>query len=667
VIPSPRPPEAPVEAPSHRGTERTAWRWFAVATLVVPAALLVTADTVTDVAMAATTALVLLTITLRVRHLVRDLEGTRASDVADQRERDRRRFEALVRHTEDVLLVLDRAGTVTYASPSALGLFLTDPTGWSRDDLVGLLHADEREATAAALDERLATADGRSIRLNARFVDRADGRPQHGELVAVDLRDDPDVAGVVLTIHETTQRAELEAELRHLAFHDALTGLPNRWLFQDRLSQALSRAARTGRRVAVLLADLDDFKDVNDTLGHPVGDQLLQVVAARLETSLRATDTVARLGGDEFAVLCEDLDASRDAVLAARRVLAVTDDIVEVDGQQLRVGMSVGIAVDTGERNADELLRDADIALYEAKAQGKQRWSLHRATMTARTQARLQLAADLARAVADDTLEVAYQPIHRLDDGAIVGVEALARWDHLELGPVPAEEFIALAEQNGLILRLGHRVLNRALGDLAAWYARRPDLDLRMGVNISARQLRDPKLVARVGAALDRHEIPPERLVLELTESVMLSDPDQAMQVMRELRGRGVRFAVDDFGTGYSSLAYLRQLPVDIVKIDRTFIRDLTTDLGSRDLVRAIIDLGRGMSLDVLAEGVETDAQRRILRDMGCDFAQGFHFDRPLCPGVMARRLGGSATRAGATRAEAPRSPDVLRPTGSDA
>jgi diguanylate cyclase (GGDEF)-like protein/PAS domain S-box-containing protein len=584
------------------------------------------------------TAAVLGLVIARVSLLLHELEELHRHDVRDQRERDRRRFEALVQHASDVVLVIDRRGRVSYASPSAQDVLGEAPIGWSYERLSQAIHPDERTATVAAFEERLAGAAGRPVRLNARLQDRQ-AREHHVDIVAVDLRDDPDIAGTVLTLHETTERAELEAKLRHLAFHDPLTGLTNRPLLIDRLSLAQARARRVGAQNAILLCDLDGFKDVNDQLGHAAGDVVLRQVADRIRAVARATDTVARLGGDEFAVVCEDIGTARSAILAARRTLHALSSPVEVDGQRIEIGVSIGIVVDTGERSAEELLRDADVALYEAKAEGKQRYALHRASMTLRAQARLQLASDLTRAISERRIEVAYQPIVQLPSGRIVGVESLARWDHPVRGPIPPAEFIDVAERSGAIVRLGDLVLEGALAATRHWLDDRPELLLRIGVNISARQLRDPDLVGRIAALLATYDVPASWLVLELTESTMLDDVDTALSVMHQLKSFGVRFAVDDFGTGYSSLAYLHRLPVDVVKIDRGFTNDLGHDLGVDQLVRTVVDLGRNLELDTLAEGVETVEQRRILESMGCGFAQGYLFAPPLSREDLGRLL----------------------------
>ena len=606
------------------------------ATLSLPALLVLRAHDGNDVLIAGVLTLLLLAVTIRTAHLLRTLDASRHQGLRDQRARDHRRFEALVRHATDVLLVLDSRDLVSYASPSAIDLFGVDPVGWTLQQLDGRLRTEDREV--AAIQALIASADGRPVHLRARMPGEHEA-DRHLDIVAVDLLDDPDVNGIVLTLRETTERAALEEELRWLAFHDSLTGLSNRQLFQNRLAQAVNRASRTGRDLAVLLCDLDDFKDVNDTLGHPAGDRLLQELAHRFEGAIRTTDTVSRLGGDEFAVLCEDLDDGHDAVLTARRLLEATRDPIHIDGHELRIGMSVGVAVDDGTRSSDELLRDADVALYDAKAEGKHRWSLHLPDMTARAQARSQLATDLGRAVADDRIEVAFQTIVSLDDGRTVGVEALARWDHPIRGLVSPKEFIAVAEQSGLIVPLGNRILDRSFAALASWRDARPGLVLRLGVNVTTRQMRDGDLVEQIEQLLRRYAIDPSWLILELTESVMIDDLGPAITAMRELREMGVGFAVDDFGTGYSSLSYLRRLPVDVVKIDRSFVQELTTDPTARDLVEAIIQLSRTLRLDSLAEGVETDEQRAILRSMGCGFAQGHLFSSPLPGSVITQRL----------------------------
>lgn len=609
---------------------------LAVATLVLPIAGLLLADSDSDRLLAVATAVLLLLITLRVWLLLRELEHSRDVAVARQRQRSHHRLEALLQHATDVLLVVDR-DRIAYATPSAPQLFGTDPSGWHIDRLDRHLEGDDVHRLLLAAP----TTDARP--LDAR-IHGTDGTVHQVELVAVDLRHDPDVRGTVLTLHETTERTRLEAELRHLAFHDALTGLSNRELFLDRLAHARARAERhEDTWLAVLMCDLDNFKAVNDTLGHAAGDALLIEVGRRMQSQVRSADTVARLGGDEFAVLCEDVAGAGDAGATARRILEAIRQPLTVDGHELHVGTSIGVAVDDGSREVDELLRDADIALYEAKAEGKQRWSLHSRSMTVRAQQRRSLSAELAEALERHDLDVAFQPMVALGSGTTTGFEALARWHHPERGLIPPMEFIAVAEDAGLIPALGELVLRRAVDALVEWRRLRPDLDLTVAVNVSSRQVRDPGLVRSVARELQRSGLEGHRLLLELTESTMLDDTDQTHGVMHELRGRGVRFAIDDFGTGHSSLAHLHRLPVDRVKVDRSFIAELGVDGGSDDLVRAIVQLGRSLKLDVLAEGVETDQQRLLLDAMGCTLAQGYLFHRPAPEADITRWLTDSA------------------------
>ncbi len=584
-----------------------------------------------DLLVAAGSGVLFLLAVLRVRQLLRELSLLRreefASHLADQESRLARRFEALVQHTSDVLVVIDADGRVTYATPSAAGLLGDDPVGFSADQLAELIHPDERRATIGTLRSRIGESRGRPVTISARLGDRGEGA-RYVQIVAADLRHDPDVAGVVFTLQETTHRIELERELRFLAFHDPLTGLCNRQLFENRVDHALDRARRGSDRLAVLVCDIDDFKDINDSEGHRAGDEVLRILAERLERETRASDTVARLGSDEFAVLVESLDETRSAIELAERLLDAIGEPFEVAGRQLKVTGSFGVAVDAGERSGQELLRDADIAAHAAKTEGAGRWSLHRTTMTAETQDRLTLASDLNAAIVAGTLDVAYQPIVEVQTCAIVGFEALARWTHPVRGPIPPDRFIPMAERSGAIIGLGRLVLSRSLANLCRWLEQAEHADLHITVNVSTRQLHDPAFATTVMQLLEHHGIAPEQLVLELTESVLIRD-EAVMRSIGQVRERGVRLAVDDFGTGYSSLGYLRELPIDLLKIDRSFISALEIDPSADELVRTIVDLGRRLGLEVVAEGVETHFQHEALKAMGCPYAQGYLFDRP--------------------------------------
>jgi diguanylate cyclase (GGDEF)-like protein len=449
----------------------------------------------------------------------------------------------------------------------------------------------------------------------------------------------------LVTIQDVTERNALEAELRHQAFHDALTHLANRALFSDRVDHALGRRNRNGGSLAVLLLDLDGFKTVNDSLGHTAGDSLLVGVASRLGAMLRTGDTAARLGGDEFAVLLEDLDSEEDALDVAQRVI---DDIARpfsIAGKEIFVSASVGITLggDHGD-NADEMLRNADTAMYRAKNQGKGCYRMFEAEMHSAAVARLELESDLRRAVDEHELVVHYQPIIEAATSEIIGFEALVRWLHPTRGLVPPLDFIPLAEENGLIVDIGRYVLRAACMQIAEWRTVHPDLT--MSVNVSARQLSDPQLVDDVMQVLDDTAIDPSALTLEITESAVIDDPEIAFARLTVLKALGVRLAVDDFGTGYSSLSSLRNLPVDTLKIDKTFIDGVTSGAEAAGVVHAIIALAETLHLGTVAEGVEHRDQVRRLGELGCQQLQGYCFSKPLPAteiGTMLQQFGTAA------------------------
>ena len=390
----------------------------------------------------------------------------------------------------------------------------------------------------------------------------------------------------------------------------------------------------------MLFVDLDDFKLVNDALGHAVGDQLLRSVAERVRTCLRVADTAARLGGDEFAVLLEDLSQPADAVVVAERILQALDEPFQVEGQPLFANASIGIAFGScGELGAGELLRHADIAMYRAKVAGKARYVVFEAAMQEAIRARAELEVDLRQAIQRQELSVHYQPIVHLGSRSICAVEALARWDHPLRGTLSPADFIPVAEQSGLIIPLGRWVLERACRQAVQWQDLfRFDPPLTVSVNLSARQLHQPGVVADVAAALRRSGLDPSRLVLEITESVLMQDSDDTVSRLWELKKSGVRLAIDDFGTGYSSLGYLRRLPVDILKIDKTFVDGLgRPDEGP--LGEAVVNLGNTLGLTTVAEGVEGDEQLERLEALGCSLAQGYLFSPPVPPEAAARLL----------------------------
>ena len=453
------------------------------------------------------------------------------------------------------------------------------------------------------------------------------------------VRNGPRLLGVGSVVIDVTGQREAEKALTHSATHDALTGLPNRALFSDRLLVALAQAERTGSLVAVLFCDVDRFKMINDSLGHSAGDALLRQVGARLATVVRQGDTVARLGGDEFALLCTDVAGVDEARAVGERVCAVLREPIQVGPRLLTSTMSVGVAVaEPGERDVADLLRDADVAMYQAKDAGRDQVAVFDATLRVSASERLELHGDLRGAIAAGQIDVAYQPVIRLADmngnGArdgVVGLEALARWRRDGHGDVSPAAFIPMAEDLGLIHALGEHVLRTACAQLAQW-REETGLPLTVAVNMSALQLADHGCVDLVADVLRDVGLPPGALELEITESVLMLDVEQSLHRLAELRELGVSVAVDDFGTGYSSLAYLRDLPVDVLKIDRSFTSRLPAD---RAMFSFIVELARAIGATTVVEGVETDEELRLVVELGCDQAQGFYLSRPLTPDAV--------------------------------
>jgi diguanylate cyclase len=426
------------------------------------------------------------------------------------------------------------------------------------------------------------------------------------------------------------QRDALEEDLRHLAFHDALTGLANRALLHDRVEHALASAPRSGRTVALCFGDLDGFKTVNDTLGHHVGDSVLVRASRLLSSIVRPGDTVARLGGDEFAVLMVDVERPDTAVDFAHRIVSVLRDAPDFEGSQVGLSISVGVAYAEPGKTTEQLLSEADSAMYEAKERGKNCVEVFRSSMRSRMLERLDLTNGFRWALGRSEFFLKYQPIVSLSDNRLRGFEALVRWNHPTLGEVAPLRFIPMAEETGFIVPLGRWVLVEACEQLAAWTAD-SDQDLTLSVNLSRRQLISPQLAEEVSTALALSNIDPHRLILEITESVLMENPERAAQALGELRAMGIRIAVDDFGTGYSSLSHLARFPVDVLKIDKSFIDPLiNVDPASSALVTAIIGLARSLGLEVIAEGIEHESQLHRLVDLGCEQGQGFLMAHPL-------------------------------------
>ena len=587
--------------------------------------------------------------------LFRRFEAARRSGelgVAAAKAQGEARFQALVLHSSDLISLVDASLAITYQTPS-----ITRLLGYAEDELIGtqlaeLTHPEDRLSLLAARAEVTAGTHGSTTsQLRLRHKD---GSYRHVQSIHTNLLDDPDVQAVVVTTRDVTAKKQLEAQLQHNAFHDTLTGLANRALFADRLDHALARTDRLAAPVAVLFVDLDDFKAVNDGSGHTTGDELLVAVADRLRQTLRPGDTIARLGGDEFAVLIEDAAEPGRPAAAAERLLAALaepfDAIGNGTGSPVRITASVGIATGAaGQHDAAELLRHADVAMYAAKAAGKGRFSVFEPEMESAIIGQLQLKAELARAVEHGEFTVYYQPTVELSNGRLAGVEALVRWQHPERGLVPPLDFIPLAEQTGLIVPIGRFVLREACRQMRAWHTSYPTSPrMTVSVNLSARELDEPGLVDSVRDVLAETGLDPAHLVLEITESVLLVDLPATISVLAALRALGVRLAIDDFGTGYSSLAYLENLPVDILKIDKSFvdrIGDAPTDIPGVDdpnqsvMVSAISQLGHALHLELVAEGIEQREQVSTLQGLACQYGQGYYFARPLTSGALAELL----------------------------
>jgi len=434
----------------------------------------------------------------------------------------------------------------------------------------------------------------------------------------------------LLNSRDATNSKDLEEQLRRLAFHDPLTLLANRALFRDRVEHALAVSKRSDRGVAMLFIDLDNFKTVNDNFGHSQGDRVLSATAQRLIQCTRSGDTVARLGGDEFAVLLENLTSQDPVVEIAGRIVTSLKEPFPFLGSDLRVAASIGIAFATPDDGVEELLRNADVAMYSAKAQGKGRYAIFVAEMPDVANKRLQVEAELAQALTKDEFLLHYQPIVELRSGYLLGVEALVRWRHPKRGLVAPGEFLGIAEDSGQMIALGRWVLRQACAEVKAWQARLPEgRQVRLAVNVSVGQLRDSDLVADVTQALLESQLDPGCLVIEVTEGVLMHNTESMLVKMKKLNKLGVRIAIDDFGTGYSSLAYLHRFPIDIVKIDRSFIERLGGVEDGAALTRAIITLGDTLGLEVIAEGVELEHQQRELIELGCVAGQGYFYAKP--------------------------------------
>ncbi len=573
--------------------------------------------------------------TIKGMRLYGDLELSRG-----ELEQSEERFRSLVQNASDLVTVISADTTVTYQSPSVTRLLGYQPDEVFGRRLTELMHIDDVARTLAVLNGAL-TDPGNIVVAETRLRHR-DGSWRDVEFIGSNQAQNPAIAGVVLNVRDVTERKALEKQLRHQALHDPLTKLANRTRFADRLEHALGRAARGNRAVSVLFMDLDNFKGVNDSLGHSAGDVLLTQVAERVQLCLRPGDTVARLGGDEFAILLEDVPSPADAIAVTQRIFTSLVDPFEIEGKELVVRASVGIATSeaTGAHDADALLRDADVAMYVAKSQGKGCYRQFEPSMQVSMMERLELLADLQRALDRNEFVLHYQPMVLLETGRLTGMEALVRWQHPHRGLIQPADFIALAEESGAILRLGKWVLTEACRQAADWYARyQGNGAWSMSVNVSVKQLQSPSFPTEVANAIDGSGLEPHRLILEITESVMMQDVASMMKRLTELKELGVRLAIDDFGTGYSSLSYLRQFPFDLLKIDKSFIDDVGSVVSQKELTQAIIGLGKTLDLELVAEGIEHSDQLSRLQSMDCQLGQGFLFAKPLEPSAVEELL----------------------------
>ncbi|HEV2271149.1 MAG TPA: EAL domain-containing protein [Steroidobacteraceae bacterium] len=532
-------------------------------------------------------------------------------------------YASLIANASDVIMIIGTDGVVRFASPAATRTLGLNPEQITGKSLAGLWGGEDGERLRSFLDEIAHTTSG--------VVGPVELRMKHAgrviEGVGSNLSNDPAVRGLALNFRDISERKILEEKLRQLAFHDPLTLLANRNLFRDRVQHALSRAQRGESRSAVMFLDVDNFKNINDSLGHDAGDRLLQAVAQRIVKTSRSSDTVARLGGDEFGVLLESVGAPVEVQRVADTLIESLGTPFSLDGREVRVTASVGVAFSAQDTTAKALLSNADLAMYHAKAAGKNRHVIFQPQMQTLLHERLRLEADIGRALDQEEFFLAYQPIVDLGTRVLLGVEALVRWRHPEAGVLMPASFIHVLEECGQIAALGRWVLKQACRDVCAWRNSIAGASgLRLAVNISARHLQHGELVHDVLQALENSGFESGNLVIELTESTMMYNTEVNLERFHRLKQLGVKLAIDDFGTGYSSLSYLHRFPIDILKIDRSFVNGLTSSGDGPDLARAVITLGETLGLDTVAEGIELEPQVAALLSLGCVAGQGFLF-----------------------------------------
>ena len=540
------------------------------------------------------------------------------------------RYASLIANATDVIMIVAVDGTLRFASPVAertLGLKSDELEG---RNLIDLWAGSDSEQLRAFLTEIQSAPTGAAVGPVELRIHRGDARYTL-EIVGSNLLQDPAVHGLALNLRDTSERKALEEQLRQRAFHDPLTMLANRNLFRDRVQHALTLANRDRPSVAVMFLDLDNFKNINDSLGHEVGDRLLQAASQRLVQATRSSDTVSRLGGDEFAILLEGITLPTEVERVATSLIDTLSQPFSLNATEVRVSASIGVAYSTPDVDVEALLSNADIAMYHAKAAGKNRHVIFQLQMQELLHERLRLEADMARGLENREFFVEYQPIVDLGTRALLGVEALVRWRHPEFGLLMPGRFIPIAEECGFISKLGHWVLVQACREMREWRESvAGGASLRVAVNTSGRHLQHGNLVQDVALALQQSGLEPDNLVIELTESTMMYNTDTNLARLRQLKLLGVRLAIDDFGTGYSSLSYLHRFPIDILKIDRSFVSRLADTDDGPELARAVVMLGETLGLDTIAEGIELEPQVAALLDLGCVAGQGFLFEKAV-------------------------------------
>ncbi len=568
--------------------------------------------------------------------MMQDVSQRREAEQAMQR--SEARFRSLIQNISDIIALLDANGRVLYISPSFQSIWGLSPEALIGVDFFLAMHPEDVPRVRSVFAAVVGTA-GAARTVEFRRPDRMGGY-RYFEAIMSNLLNDPEVGGVVINTREITDRKRSEEALKHQALHDALTELPNRTLLQDRLDQAIRAAQRERTPLALLFLDLDRFKDVNDTFGHHMGDRLLQQGGARLRAAIRAVDTVARLGGDEFAVLLP-ATGREGAQLVAEKIVLTLSAPYNVDGLTLDVGTSIGIALFPEQgQDAGTLMRRADVAMYVAKRSGGG-VAVYSADQDLHSRERMLLITELREAIEQRELILHFQPVVALAGKQQACFEALVRWQHPRYGLMQPDQFVPLAEQSGLLVSIGHHVLSEALQQCATW--QRSGMEVGVAVNLSGRGLHDPGLPQLIARLLSEHGLPPNRLTLEITEAGLITNPQVSREALVLLHDMGVRLSIDDFGTGYSSLSQLSRLPVDEIKIDRSFVLRMMADENDAVIVRSTIELAHNLGLCVVAAGIEDENTLERLRQLSCDFGQGYLLGRPLPVGDVPSWLSGYA------------------------